>query len=135
MLLLLRARDPEGRCIATGIFPGLHETAFYDAGASWRKHQRLYPNELLHWYAMRYWKRRGMRVYNMVGTMDFKRKFGGAEIGAPMIYRSRYRFLTRLRSSALPVAHAILGLAWKMKNLGRAKGGNAEAGVQDQPPD
>src|SRR5207248_916198 len=44
-LLTLRARDPEGRCVATGIYAGLNETAFFWGGASWRQYQKLYPNE------------------------------------------------------------------------------------------
>jgi lipid II:glycine glycyltransferase (peptidoglycan interpeptide bridge formation enzyme) len=121
MLLLLRARDPEGRCIATGIYPAMHETAFYNNGASWRQYQKLRPNESLHWYAMRYWKRKGMRRYNMEGFMSFKQKFGGQRTDVPMIYKSKYRLLERLRSSAIPMGRAVLGLAWKLKALGKRK--------------
>jgi hypothetical protein len=115
MLLLLRARNPEGQCIATGIYPAANRTAFYNNGASWRQYQGLRPNELLHWYAMRYWKQRGMESYNMEGTMDFKQKFGGQQTQTTMFYQSRFRMLTRLRSSALPIGRALLGLAWKIK--------------------
>ena len=59
-LLLLRARDREGRCIATGIFPGMHQAAYFWGNASWRQYRHLSPNEAIHWYAMRYWKRRGI---------------------------------------------------------------------------
>ena len=33
-LLLLRAREPQGRCIATGIFVGLHQFAYFWGNAS-----------------------------------------------------------------------------------------------------
>jgi Acetyltransferase (GNAT) domain len=117
MVLLLRARDAEGRCIATGIYPGLNQVAFYNWGASWRQYQHLRPNELLHWYAMRYWKRRGLSTYNMEGTKPFKQKFGGFETAVPMIYNSKYRLLSRLRSSALPIARTVLHVAWRLKSL------------------
>jgi hypothetical protein len=117
MLLMLRARDSEGRCIATGIYPGWHQTAFYNHGASWRQYQHLRPNELLHWYAMRYWKERGLCVYNLEGTKRFKQKFGGYSTAVPMIYNSKYRLISRLRASALPVAHSVLHVAWRLKNL------------------
>ena len=58
-LLLLRARGPGGNCIATGIYPALNKTMHFWGGASWKKSQILRPNEMLHWYAMRYWKERG----------------------------------------------------------------------------
>ena len=115
MLLLLRARNPEGECIATGIYPAANRTAFYNNGASWRQYQGLRPNELLHWHAMRHWKRRGMESYNMEGTMDFKLKFGGHQPQTAMFYQSRFRALTKLRSSALPIGRSILRFAWKLK--------------------
>jgi predicted RNA methylase len=121
MLLLLRARDPEGRCIATGVFPAMHQTVFYWGGASWRQYQHLYPNHLLHWYAMRYWKERGMRTYNMVGTMEFKRRFGGRQTAVPMISKSKYRLISYVRSSAPHVAKTALHLTWKLKTLARGE--------------
>lgn len=118
-LLLLRARDPEGRCIATGVYPAVNHTAFYWGGASWREYQKLYPNELLHWHAMKYWKNRGMRVYNLAGTMDFKRRFGGRETAVPMIAKSKNRLIAFLRASAPRAVKTALKLAWKLKSVTR----------------
>jgi len=53
-LLLLRARDPEGKGIATGIYPGMNDVAQFWGNASFRSGQQWRPNETLHWYAMRY---------------------------------------------------------------------------------
>jgi len=121
MLLLLRARDPQRRCIASGIFPAANLTAFYLCGASWRQYQRLYPNELLQWHAMQRWKKRGIAAYNMVGNKDFKQKFGGRETSVPMFYQSKYRWLGRLRASAIPLGRTVLRLAWRLKSLARAR--------------
>jgi len=119
-LLLLRARAPGGQCIATGIYLGLEPAAFYWAGASWRQYQNLHPNELLQWQAMRYWKARGMKTYNLAGTMDFKRRFGGRETSTLMICKSKYRLLARLRSAAMPIGRAVLRLGWKLKTAAKA---------------
>ena len=89
-LLLLRARDPQGRCIATGIFPAMNGTMYFWGGASWRASQGYRPNEALHWYAMKYWKARGMRCYDMGGGGEYKRKFGGHEIRVPWSQASKY---------------------------------------------
>ena len=121
MLLLLRARNPEGRCIATGIYPAANAVAFYNNGASWREFQKLRPNELLHWYAMRYWKQRGLRSYNMEGNMGFKLKFGGQQTSVPMFYQSRFRWLARLRSKAMPLGRTVLRAAWRLRTLGRGR--------------
>lgn len=119
MLLLLRARNPEGRCIATGVFPAMDRTMFLWGNASWRESQILRPNEMLYWYAMRYWKQRGIRIYNMVGTKDFKQKFGGYQTAVPMIRKSRYRVISHLRASAPQAAKAAMHLMWKLRALAR----------------
>jgi hypothetical protein len=89
-LLLLRARDPQGRCIATGIFPAMNGTMYFWGGASWKASQGYRPNEALHWYAMKYWKAQGMRYYDMGGGGEYKRKFGGCEIRVPWFRASKY---------------------------------------------
>ncbi|MGO8676905.1 MAG: lipid II:glycine glycyltransferase FemX [Limisphaerales bacterium] len=128
-LLMLRARAPAGECVATGVYIGLEPAAFYWAGASWRQHQHLHPNELLQWYAMRYWKARGMKTYNLAGTMDFKRRFGGAESSTLMIFKSKYGFLSRLRSRALPIHWAILRLK---RRLASAAGKGPPPGPREE---
>ncbi|MFH1017348.1 MAG: GNAT family N-acetyltransferase [Pseudomonadota bacterium] len=99
-LLLVRVRNSEGTCIATGIFPALNDTMYFWGGASDRAHQILRPNEALHWFAMRYWKARGISKYDMQGEGDFKKKFGGYEIGVPWIRMSKYPLLEYLRNKA-----------------------------------
>jgi len=110
-----QARDAEGRCIATGIFPGLHERFYFFGGASWREHQKLFPNELMHWHAMKYWKSKGVKAYNMVGTMDFKQKFGGTETATPTIRKSKYGFISFLRFKAPALMKSMMHLAWRAK--------------------
>lgn len=99
-LLLLRARDPEGRCIATGIFPAMNGTMYFWGGASWREHQILRPNEALFWYAMRYWRARGMKEFDLGGGGEYKRKFGPVELSVPSFSLSRFRAIERIRNLA-----------------------------------
>jgi CelD/BcsL family acetyltransferase involved in cellulose biosynthesis len=99
-LLLLRARDQTGQCIATGIFPALNDTAYYWGGASWRAAQALSPNEAIQWYAMRYWKARGMTKYDMCGGGAYKAKYCGQVIDVPWLRRSKYEFLAQQRDRA-----------------------------------
>ena len=68
-LLLLRARDCQGRCVATGIFPHLNGMLYFWGGASWRTHRDLRPNEAIQWEAMRIGKRKGLRTYDMGGEI------------------------------------------------------------------
>jgi hypothetical protein len=98
-LLLLRARDPNGTCIATGLFPAANDMMYFWGGASWRAYQHLRPNEALQWAAMRYWKTRGIRRYDMGGGGSYKEKYGGAPIEVPWLRASKYPGLELLRSS------------------------------------
>jgi len=99
-LLAVRARDPEGRCIATSLYPGFNDTAFFWGNASWRADQHWRPNELLHWYALRYWKARGVKLFDWGGGGTYKEKYGVEPYVVPWFYRSRYRVLTTIRNEA-----------------------------------
>jgi CelD/BcsL family acetyltransferase involved in cellulose biosynthesis len=99
-LLLLRARSPEGHAIASGIFPAMNGTAYFWGGASWREHQILRPNEAIFWFAMRYWKDRGVTVLDMGGGGEYKRKYGPVELSIPFFRKSRIRGLGVLRDLA-----------------------------------
>ncbi len=98
-LLLLRARDREGRSIATGIFPAMNTHMYFWGGASWRADQHLRPNEAIMWHAIRYWKRQGVRYFDMVGGGDYKRKYGPRELRVPLFARSRVSLLQRARNA------------------------------------
>ncbi len=98
-LLLLRARDPRGECIATGIFPAFNTTCYFWGGASWRSGQQLRPNEAIQWYAMRYWKRRGIACFNMGGGGSYKEKYGGRPVSVPWFRKSKYSLLSSCRQN------------------------------------
>jgi CelD/BcsL family acetyltransferase involved in cellulose biosynthesis len=111
-LLLLRARDADGRCIATGIFPALNGRMYFWGGASWRSHQILRPNEALMWHAMRHWKTRGVEWCDLGGGAEYKRKYGPEEVTVPFFWTSRFRALSSARSAAkkaIKVRQAVRG--------------------------
>ena len=103
-LLLLRALGPGGERIATGIFPAMNGTAYFWGGASWRSHQILRPNEAIFWYAMRYWRARGMTVLDMGGGGDYKRRYGAHEVVVPFLRRSRFAAVGLMRDLAARAA-------------------------------
>jgi hypothetical protein len=75
-LLLLRARGPDGAGIAMGIFCGYGRVSHFWSGASRRAFHILRPNQDLHWYALRYWKRRGVLEHEWGGTAAYKEVYG-----------------------------------------------------------
>jgi hypothetical protein len=121
MLLLLRARDAHGRCVATGIFPAAHDCMYFWGGASWRAHQHLRPNEALQFHAMRYWRDRGITRYDMGGDGEYKRKYGGREITVPWFWASNPPVITQMMDAARR------WYAWRQRFQGQLRGLAARA--------
>lgn len=122
-VLLVRARDPEGKCIASGIFPGFNKIVEFWGNASFRSSQNLRPNEALQWYVMRYWKRRGAEIYDWGGEGTYKEKYGCKAHQVPWLTKSRFQFISRLRNEAKEM------FARKQRMLGwlRTKSGSRRA--------
>jgi CelD/BcsL family acetyltransferase involved in cellulose biosynthesis len=99
-ILLLRARDPEGRCIATAVLPWYHRTMYFWGGASYREHQQSRPNEALIWHALRWAKERGVTEFDFVGGNSYKAKYGTTEVPVPWARRSRSPLVAGLRDAA-----------------------------------
>ena len=123
-LLLLRALA-DGKCIGSGIYPAFGRVAEFWGNASWRSMQVLRPNEALYWYAMRYWKARGLQIFDWGGGGDYKEKYGPAPIAVPWFYKSRYKLLATLRDQAEKMVRM------KQRLQGRLRDGPAAAGGED----
>jgi hypothetical protein len=99
-VLLVRARDAQGQCIATGIFPGYNQIAEFWGNASYRSSQIVRPNEAIQWYVMRYWKQRGAAIYDWGGEGTYKEKYGCKPHRVPWFTKSRYQIVSTLRNEA-----------------------------------
>ena len=102
-LLLVRARAPDGRPIASGITLAHNGVAYMWGSASWRSGQILRPNEAIMWYEARYWKARGIGVYDLGGG-EYKRKFGPRELTVPFFRKSRFAGIMLMREGARQIA-------------------------------
>lgn len=103
MLLLARVREPGGRSIATGIYAGFGRLGFLWGNASLREFQGLRPNEALHWFALRYWRQRGMQEFDWGGAGlagAYKAKYGGEPFAVAALRKSRYRIIRTARDAA-----------------------------------
>ncbi|MEM7171635.1 MAG: GNAT family N-acetyltransferase [Pseudomonadota bacterium] len=98
-LLLLRARNKDGKSIATGIYPGYGDFGFFWGNASLRDHQILRPNEALHLFAMQYWKSQDAVCFDWGWALDYKKKYGGN----PVTYYS----LLMPRSNSIYLARSL----------------------------
>jgi Acetyltransferase (GNAT) domain len=99
-LLLLRARDGDGRSIATGIFSGFNAVSYFWGNGSLRQHQIVRPNEAIHWHAMKYWKRKGIQWHYWGGGGEYKKKYGGDEVPYIQFRLSRHAMIALARDMA-----------------------------------
>lgn len=98
--LLLRARTRDGEKIASAIYFGNKDHSLFWDNGSLRRHQILRPNEALHGYALKYWKRRGVKYHDWCGSNDYKRKYGPELHRVPRIRIARVRALGWSRVAA-----------------------------------
>jgi lipid II:glycine glycyltransferase (peptidoglycan interpeptide bridge formation enzyme) len=78
-LLLLRAKNPDGVCIATHIDLVFNKVAVYWGGAGWPDYFRLHSSELIYWHSMMKVKSMGAEVLNLGPLVKkFKTKFGAS---------------------------------------------------------
>lgn len=99
-LLLLRAIEPGGRCIATGLYPFFRDYSFFWGNGSHPDYLGLRPNEALHWYAMRHWRDQGSLRHDWGGGGAYKAKYGGTPFTTPTFWKSRYRVIGLARDMA-----------------------------------
>ena len=99
-MLLLRARTKERQKIASAIYFGHKEHSIFWGNGSLRNYQILRPNEALHWYALRYWKNRGIKFHDWCGPDEYKLKYGPHYYQLPRVCMSRFRALKWGRDAA-----------------------------------
>jgi hypothetical protein len=97
---LLRARNKEGRCIATVISHGIRKFAQIWGGASFRDSLHLSPNQALVWYALRYWRNRGAHTLDWSGSGKYKEQYCCRPITVIRLSKSRIPLLSELRDHA-----------------------------------
>jgi hypothetical protein len=116
---LFRARDSEGRCIATGIFHGMNNFAQGWGSASLRQSLHLCPNQALQWHALRYWRNRGIGCFDWGGGGKYKEQYGCRKITVIRLCKSRIGLLSKLRDQAQKVHLQQLRLRswWKLATV------------------
>jgi hypothetical protein len=122
-LLLLRARDADGRSVATGIFPGFNQLSYFWGNGSLREFQILRPNEAIHWSALRYWRKRGILDHNWGGGGDYKEKYGGQRVETLHFRMSRYAAIGAARELARKAYYLPRNLKRRqhLRRIGRAE--------------
>ena len=112
----------DGEVVATGLFPYDESCIYFWGAASWLKHHKLCPNELLHWEVIKHAIEKGIPSYNMCGgTSQFKSKFGGADIPYNHYSKSSLPMMKQARNLYQRAHYA------RLKLVGRLKAGNKKS--------
>lgn len=110
----LRVKNPEGKSIATSIFPGFNHKMFFWGGASLRPYQQYRPNEYMIYKAMHHWREKGCVEFDMVGNRPYKKKFGSWEVRYPSIIIPKYKILVPLKNMAAALYYFTGKLFWNL---------------------
>lgn len=106
-ILLLEAVTAEGEIAATGLFPGDKNIAIFWGGASYQKFQKLCPNEPLIWEAIKIWKSRNTKIFDLCGVRPYKLKFGPEIYIKPRIIFAKYKILISAKIIAKKIYYGI----------------------------
>jgi hypothetical protein len=115
-ILLLEAKSPDKNCLATGIFVGDNNLAYYWGGASYTKFQNLCPNEPLIYEAIKIFKKRGYREFDLGGIRKFKEKFGPDYFEKPKIIASKFNGIIKLKNLAKKTYYGLREIGTKIKS-------------------
>lgn len=100
-LLLIEAREPETKkSIATVIYVMFNGLAFYWGAASYREYQKLCPNEILMYEAMKIAQKRGCTLLEMEGIRKYKEKYNPERYSKPVVVAAKYSVLILFKDLA-----------------------------------
>ena len=92
MVLSIKALDENGNNIASSYYLGGGSLAFFASNASLTNALKYNANQALMWYAIRYWKNKGMRRMDLAGSADYKKNFGAELYSTPTIIWAKYKW-------------------------------------------
>lgn len=96
-LLLLESVTAAGDTVATKLSIGKNDFASSWGQASYTASHSLFPNEALWFEALCYWKRAGMKEYELGGGGTYKTKYGGVPYVKPRIVAAKYEVLHKMK--------------------------------------
>lgn len=115
-LLCLRVETPGGAPAASSIFLADKQRFYFWGGASYREHQHYRPNEYMLWFAIRYWRDKGIRIFDMVGDRAYKKKFGAVHKDFPLFKIGKYNWIVTARDFVEWIYFKLMNIKYQIKN-------------------
>lgn len=95
IVLSLKALDENGNNIASSYYLGNGKMAFFASNASLTESLQYNANQALMWYAIKYWKSKGISILDFAGRADYKKNYGPELRGTPTVVwaKRKYEYL------------------------------------------
>lgn len=119
LVLSIKALDENGNNIASSYYFGAGSMAFFASNASLTDALKYNANQALMWYAIRYWKERGLKTLDLAGRAAYKENFGSVLKGTPTVVWAKYAWQYHLVMWARAAYYKTFRLKYKLKNLFR----------------
>ncbi len=117
MIHCLRVINPEGVCIASFLSIGFGNITIVIGNPSYIRYRNEYkPNEVLVWQTIKYWKNKGVKIFDYGGGGDWKLKFGCSPTSYFMAHYSNIPGLFWLKDFAAKMFWHINKIKFSMKN-------------------
>ncbi len=117
MVLSIKALDENGNNIASSYYLGAGSMAFFASNASLTEALKYNANQALMWYAIRYWKAKGIKTMDLAGGAAYKENFGSVLKGTPTIVWAKHAWQYHLVMWAKNTYYKSFRVKYKLKNL------------------
>lgn len=114
-MLCLETYNPTGKCIGRSVSFGFSNYCYAFASATDRSENYNQKN-YLRWEAIKYWRDKGKKYYDLMGVRDYKLEFNPQEVEFVRIVFTRWRLLLTLRNMAKVIYWKINKFKHYLKN-------------------
>lgn len=117
MVLSIKALDEKGNNIASSYYLMSGSMAFFASNASLTDALRYNANQALMWYAMKYFKAKGLKTLDFAGRADYKKNFGSELKGTPTIVWAKHEWQYKLVLWARNTYYNSFRIKYKIKEM------------------
>lgn len=100
MVLSIKALDDKQNNIASSYYLGAGSMSFFASNASLTGALNYNANQALMWYAIKYWKEKGIKTLDFAGRSSYKENFGPTLKNTPTIVWAKHTWQYNLIMSA-----------------------------------
>lgn len=121
MVLSIKALDENGNNIASSYYLGAGKMAFFASNASLTDALKYNANQALMWYAMKYWKAKGMTILDFAGRAEYKKNFGPELLGTPTVVWAKHEWEYKTVMWLRNTYYNSFRVKYKIKNMFKKK--------------